>query len=122
MHLKASECPAVVVLDVSFSYPVIFAGRSLSFKLNQMSPVVMLVHVARLSQRKVLLLLRYGVVVLAMVSLFYLVLEGFGEPSGCTFGGVLPGSWADVTSFSVSPGSCFMIVLPGGGCLFEITS
>jgi len=64
MHLKASECPAVVVLDVSFSYPVIFAGRSLSFKLNQMSPVVMLVHVARLSQRKVLLLLRYGVVVL----------------------------------------------------------
>src|SRR5215471_16909586 len=32
------------------------------FKLNQMSPVVVLVHVARLSQRKVLLLLRYGVV------------------------------------------------------------
>jgi hypothetical protein len=62
MHLKASECPAVVVLDVSFSYPVVFVRRSLSFKLNQMSPVIVLIHVVRLSQRKVLFLLRYGVV------------------------------------------------------------
>src|SRR5262249_21438021 len=58
----ASKCPAVVVLHVSFSYPVVFVRCSNRFTLNQMSPVVMLVHVARLSQRKVLLLLRYGVV------------------------------------------------------------
>jgi|GEM_PF-3024948 len=62
VHLKASKCPAVVVLHVSFSYPVVFVECSNRFKLNQMSPVVMLVHVARLSQRNVLLLLRYGVV------------------------------------------------------------
>src|SRR5262245_20490499 len=39
-----------------------FRQRSISFKLNQMNPIVMRVHVARLSQRKVLLLLRYGAV------------------------------------------------------------
>ena len=53
VHLEASKCPAVVVLHVSFSYPAVFVRCSIRFKLNQMSPVVMLVHVARLSQRKV---------------------------------------------------------------------
>ena len=55
-------------------------------------------------------------------SSLYLVLDGFGEPSVCPFGCVLPGSWACGTSLSVTPGSCFMILLPGGGSLFEITS
>src|SRR5262245_32610263 len=58
----------------------------------------------------------------AMVSSIYLFLEVFGEPSGCTFGCGLLGSWACGISPSVSPGSCFIIVLSGGGCLFEITS
>jgi len=62
MHLKASKCPTVVILYVSFSYPVISVRRSISFKLNQMSPVVMLVHAARLSKCKVGLLLRFGLV------------------------------------------------------------
>ena len=62
MHIEASKYPAVVVLHVSFSYPVVFVRCSIRFKLNQMSPVVMLVHVARLSQRTILLLLRCGVV------------------------------------------------------------
>src|SRR5215468_6381482 len=62
MHFKASKCPAVVVLHVCFSYPVVFVRCSIRFKLNQMSPVVVLAHVARLSQRKVVLLLRFGVV------------------------------------------------------------
>ena len=53
MHLKASKYPTVVVLYVSFSYPVVSVRRSISFKLNQMSPVVVLVHVARLSKCKV---------------------------------------------------------------------
>ncbi len=52
----------------------------------------------------------------------YLVLEGFGEPSGCTVGGVLPGSWTCGTSLAVTPSSRFMILVPGGGSLFEITS
>ena len=64
MHLKASTCPTVVVLDVSFSYPVGSVRRYISFKLNQVGPVVMLVHVARLSKCKVGLLLRLGVVAL----------------------------------------------------------
>src|SRR6516162_824725 len=62
MHLKASKCPTVVILYVSFSYPVISVRRSIGFKLNQMSPVVMLVHAARLSKCKVGLLLRFGLV------------------------------------------------------------
>ena len=61
MHLKASTCPTVVVLYVSFSYPVGSVRRYISFKLNQVGPVVMLVHVARLSKCKVGLLLRLGV-------------------------------------------------------------
>ena len=54
----------------------------------------------------------------------YFVLGGFSEPSVCPFGGVLRGScaWACGTSRSVTPGSCLMILLPGGGSLFEITS
>ena len=51
-------CPTVVVLYVSFSNPVVSVRGSLSFKLNQMGPVVMLVHVVRLSKSKVGLLLR----------------------------------------------------------------
>jgi hypothetical protein len=46
----------------------------------------------------------------------------FGEPSVWRFGCVLLGSWGCGTSLSVGPGSCFMILLPGGGSLFEITS
>jgi hypothetical protein len=54
----------------------------------------------------------------------YCVLGGFSEPSVCPFGGVLRGScaWACGTSLSVTLGSRFMILLPGGGSLFEITS
>jgi hypothetical protein len=44
MHLKASKCPTVVVSDVSFSYPVISVRRSLSFELNEVGAVVMLIH------------------------------------------------------------------------------
>jgi hypothetical protein len=46
----------------------------------------------------------------------YCVLGGFSEPSVCPFGGVLRGScaWACGTSRSVTPDSCFMILLPGG--------
>jgi hypothetical protein len=61
MHLKASKYLAVFVLYVSFSYPVP-VGHSISLKANQMGPVVMLVHVARLSKCKVGLLLSFGVV------------------------------------------------------------
>ena len=50
---QSIEYPTVVVLYVSFSYPVVSVKRSISFKLNQMSPVVVLVHVARLSKCKV---------------------------------------------------------------------
>ena len=53
MNFKASKFPTVVVFDVSFSYPIVSVGRSISFKRNQMSPVVMLVHVAKLSEYKV---------------------------------------------------------------------
>ena len=109
MNFKAANYPAVVVLDVSFSDPVVSVRLSISFKLNPMGPVGMFVHVASLSKCKV------G---LRLVESLYLVLKGFGAPSGCTFGSGLPGSWTG----AVSPGICFMIVLPGGGCLFEITS
>ena len=114
-HLKASKCPAVVVLHVSFSYPVVSVRCSNRFKLNQMSLVVMRVQVARLSQRKVLLLLRFGVAP-------YLSLDGFGEPFACRLGCVLTGSWLCGTSLSVALGTRFMIWLPGGGSLFEMTS
>src|SRR5215471_9307390 len=70
VHLKRSKCPAVVVLHVSFSYPVVFVRCSVRFKLDQMSRVVVLVHVARLSQRKVVLLLRFGVVAICSWSAF----------------------------------------------------
>ena len=52
----------------------------------------------------------------------YLLLDGFDVLSGCTFGCGLPGSGVGGTVLSASPGSCFMILLPGGGSLFEITS
>ena len=52
----------------------------------------------------------------------YFMLGGFSEPSVCPFGGVLPGSCACETSLSGDPGSCFMILLPAGGSLFEITN
>src|SRR5262245_61374631 len=52
----------------------------------------------------------------------YLVLVGFDEPSICTFDCVLPGSWGCGISLSVAPGSCFMILLRGGGSLLEITN
>ena len=52
----------------------------------------------------------------------YLSLDGFGESSGFTFGGVLPGSWACGVSRAVVPGTRFMILVPGGGSLFEMTS
>jgi hypothetical protein len=61
MHLKASKYPAVVVLYVSFSYPKGSVRRSLSIQPNQVGPVLLLVHVARLSRCKV------GVVVLFVV-------------------------------------------------------
>ena len=44
MHLKASKCLTVAVLDVSFSYPVVSVRCSISSKPNQMSPVLMRVH------------------------------------------------------------------------------
>jgi hypothetical protein len=53
MHLKKSKCATVVVPNVSFSYPALSVRRSISFKLNQMSPVVMFVHINRFSKRKV---------------------------------------------------------------------
>jgi hypothetical protein len=49
MHLKVPTRPAVVVLYVSFSYPVASVCCSIGFKLNQMSPVVVFVHGDRLS-------------------------------------------------------------------------
>ena len=52
MYLKASKHPAVVVLNVSFSDPVVSVRRSISFKLNPMDPVVMFVHIASLSKCK----------------------------------------------------------------------
>src|SRR5215467_8354824 len=113
MYLKASKHPAVFVLDVCFSDPIISVRRSISFKLNQMGPVVMCVHVASLSKCKV------G---LRLVESLYLVLEGFGAPSGCMFGCGLLGSWPCGASLLVMLGSRFMILLPGGGSLFEITS
>jgi hypothetical protein len=38
MHLKASKCPTVVVLDVSLSYPVVSLKRLIGLKLNQVVP------------------------------------------------------------------------------------
>ena len=115
MHLKASKRPAVVVLYVRPSYPVVSRRGWISFKLNQVGPVVMLVHIGSFSKCK------FGSS-RALLSSLYLFLVGFGEPSVCTFGCGLPGSWACETSLSVPPASCFMILLRGGGCLFEITS
>ena len=70
MHLKASKClTVVVVLYVSFSYPVVSVRRSISSKPNQMSPVLMRVHVAKSSSG----------LFLRLVSSFYLLLDGFGE-------------------------------------------
>jgi hypothetical protein len=66
------------------------------------------------------LLLSHGLA-LGYVSI-YLLFDGFGDPSGWSFDWVLSGSWASGTCLSVTPGSCFMIVLPEGGSLFEITS
>ena len=78
MHLKASECLTVVVLYVSFPYPVVSVRRSISFKLNQMSPIVMLVHIASLNVG--------SECSCALVSSLYLFLDGFGELSVWTFG------------------------------------
>ena len=59
---------------------------------------------------------------MGLVLSIYLFLDGFGELSVCPFGCVLSGSCACGTSLPVAPGSRFMILLPGGGSLFEITS
>jgi hypothetical protein len=95
MHLKASKCFTVIVLYVSFPYPVVSVRRSIRFKLNQMSPVVVLVHVARLSKcgsdRSC-----------ALMPPIYMFLDGFGEPSVCTFGCVLLGSLG-LRDFPISP-------------------
>jgi hypothetical protein len=53
-----------------------------------------------------------------MLHALYLVLDGFGEPCVSTFGCGLPGSWACEASGRFC---CFMILLPGGGSLFEMT-
>ena len=52
----------------------------------------------------------------------YFVLVGFDGLSGCTFGGGLVGSWDCGVSLSAALGTRFMILVPGGGSLFEITS
>src|SRR6266436_5034777 len=83
MHLKASKHPAMIVFYVSFSYPVVPVWRSISLKLNQMGPVVMLVHVV--GSLNVI-----SDCFCALVSSFYLFLDGFGEPSVCPFGCALP--------------------------------
>ena len=112
MHLKASKHPAVMVLYVSFSYPVVPVWRSISLKLNQMDPVVMLVHVVRLSKCNIGLLLRFGVVVLFV---FGRLRRAFCLPVWLRF----TSSWACASSGRFR---YFMTLLPGGGCLFEITS
>ena len=50
----------------------------------------------------------------------YLFLDDFGGLSVCPFGCSLSGSGACETSLWVTPGSRFMILLPGGGSLLEI--
>ena len=52
----------------------------------------------------------------------YSLFDGFGDPSGWSSDWVLSGSWSSGTCLSVTPESCFMILLPEGGSLFEITS
>ena len=64
MHLKASKRPAVVVLYVRPSYPVVSRRGWISFKLNQVGPVVMLVHIGSFSKCKFGSLSRFVVVAL----------------------------------------------------------
>jgi hypothetical protein len=115
MHLKASKCLTVIVLYVSLPYPVVSVRRAIRFKLNQMSPVVVLVHVARLSKCR-------SDHSCALMPPIYMFLDGFGEPSVCTFGCVLLGSLG-LRDFPISPArQLFYDFVSWSGCLFEMTN
>jgi hypothetical protein len=47
MHLKGSKCPPVVIVNLSFSFPVFCTWRLIHLKLDQMSPIFVLGHVCK---------------------------------------------------------------------------